>query len=62
MVIAPERFRDEELAAPRAALEMKRGGAIIVEDPVVQDGTIVTAIGPEAAAAFGATLATLQGP
>jgi protease I len=48
--------------APRAKLELKRGGAIIVEEPVVQDGAIVTANGPEAAAAFGATLAKLLGP
>lgn len=48
--------------APRAILELKRGGAVIVEAPVVQDGTIVTANGPEAAPAFGALLATLLGP
>jgi protease I len=45
--------------ADRAILELKRGGAIYVEDAVVLDGTIVTASGPEAASAFGETLAGL---
>jgi len=48
--------------ADRAILELKRGGATYVRDPVVQDGTIVTASGPEAAEAFGAALLTLVGP
>jgi protease I len=45
--------------AQSAIIELKRGGATYVDEPVVQDGTIVTARGPEAAAAFGAVLATL---
>jgi protease I len=45
--------------ADRAILELKRGGATYVEDAVVLDGTIVTASGPEAASAFGQTLAEL---
>jgi len=48
--------------ADRAILELKRGGALYVGDPVVRDGTIVTASGPEAAAAFGATLAQVLTP
>jgi len=48
--------------AGSALLEMKRGGAIYVEEPVVLDGTIVTASGPAAAAAFGQTLARLLTP
>jgi protease I len=46
----------------RAIVELKRGGATYVEDPVVLDGTVVTANGPEAVAAFGAALLTLLGP
>jgi len=45
--------------ADRAILELKRGGATYVQDAVVLDGTIVTASGPEAATAFGETLARL---
>jgi protease I len=45
-----------------AIVELKRGGAIYIDQPVVQDGTIVTGSGPDAAAAFGATLTTLLGP
>lgn len=45
----------------RAVIELKRAGAIYVEEPVVQDGTILTASGPEAAAAFGRALVTLVG-
>jgi protease I len=45
--------------ADRALVELKRGGATYVEEPVVLDGTIITASGPEAAAAFGQTLARL---
>ena len=48
--------------ADRALLELKRGGAIYVEEPVVLDGTIITASGPEAAAAFGQTLVRLLMP
>lgn len=48
--------------ADRAILELKRGGATYVQDAVVLDGTIVTASGPEAAAAFGETLAGLLTP
>jgi protease I len=43
---------------PRALLELKRAGATYVAEPVVVDGLIVTASGPEAAAAFGAVLTT----
>jgi len=46
----------------RAIAELKRGGATFVEEAVVLDGTIVTASGPEAAAAFGETLARLLDP
>jgi protease I len=45
----------------RAILELKRGGATFVEEPVVQDGSIITGIGPEAAAEFGATLTHFLG-
>jgi len=48
--------------ADRAIVELKRGGATYVKEPVVLDGTIVTASGPEAAAAFGETLARLLMP
>jgi protease I len=44
---------------PRAIIELKRGGAICVDEPVVSDGTIVTGNGPEAAAAFGTALVHL---
>jgi protease I len=47
--------------AERAIVELKRGGATYVEEPVVQDGIIVTANGPEAATAFGEALASLPG-
>ncbi|HXY68420.1 MAG TPA: DJ-1/PfpI family protein [Gemmatimonadales bacterium] len=46
----------------RAIAELKRGGAAYVKEPVVSDGTIVTASGPEAAAAFGQTLTRLLAP
>ena len=46
----------------RALLELRRGGATCMDDPVVCDGTIVTANGPEAAAAFGDALAQLLVP
>ena len=48
--------------ADRAIVELKRGGATYVKEPVVRDGTIVTASGPEAAAEFGETLARLLAP
>ena len=48
--------------ADRALVELKRGGATYVREPVVLDGTIVTAAGPEAAAAFGDTLAEMLTP
>jgi len=41
---------------PRAILELKRGGATYVKEPLVQDGAIITAEGPAAAQAFGAAL------
>lgn len=44
--------------APRAVLELKRAGATYVGEPVVVDGPIVTASGPEAATRFGAALIT----
>jgi protease I len=40
----------------RAMLELKRGGATYVDEPVVEDGFVLTASGPDAAAAFGAAL------
>ena len=43
----------------RAIAELKRGGATYVREPVVRDGTIITASGPEAAEAFGAALVQL---
>jgi len=43
----------------RAIAELKRGGATYVQEPVVRDGTIITANGPEAAEAFGAALVQL---
>jgi protease I len=46
----------------RAIVELKRGGATYVEQAVVLDGTVVTARGPEAAAAFGEALITLLVP
>ena len=48
--------------ADRAIAELKRGGATYVREAVVVDGTIVTASGPEAASAFGETLAGLLTP
>jgi deglycase len=48
--------------ADRAIVELKRGGATYVKEPVVLDGTIVTASGPEAATAFGEILARLLTP
>ncbi len=46
----------------RAVLELKRGGARYVAEPVVADGNILTASGPEAATAFGAALLHLLMP
>lgn len=46
---------------PRAILELKRGGATYVKEPVVRVGGVVTADGPEAAPAFGAALVNLLG-
>lgn len=43
----------------RAIAELKRFGASYVQEPVVRDGTIITASGPEAAEAFGAALVQL---
>ena len=45
----------------RAIIEMKRGGAILVDEAVVVEGIIVTARGPEAAPAFGSALVNLLG-
>jgi len=44
---------------PPAIIELKRGGATCVDEPVVLDGTIVTGNGPDAAAAFAAALVHL---
>jgi len=44
---------------PRALIELKRGGATCVDEPVVSDGTIVTGNGPAAAAEFAAALVHL---
>lgn len=49
-------------ASSRALAELKRGGAAYVDEPVVQDGRLLTASGPEAAPAFGAALVQLLGP
>jgi protease I len=46
----------------RAILELRRGGATYVAQAVVLDGTVVTASGPEAAAAFGAALLAYFAP
>jgi protease I len=43
---------------PRAILELKKAGATYVGEPVVVDGPVITASGPEAAAAFGLALTT----
>jgi protease I len=43
---------------PRAVLELKKAGATYVGEPVVVDGPVITASGPEAAAEFGAALIT----
>jgi deglycase len=45
----------------RAILELRRGGAAYTPEPVVVDGTVLTASGPEAAGAFGAALLQLLG-
>jgi len=42
----------------RAILELKKAGATYVGEPVVVDGPVITASGPEAAVAFGAALIT----
>ncbi len=42
----------------RALIELQRGGAIYVDEPVVRDGMMLTASGPRAATAFGAALAS----
>ena len=46
----------------RAILELKRAGSTYVAEPVVVDGPVITASGPEAAVAFGRTLAGLLTP
>jgi protease I len=38
---------------PESVSEMKAGDAVILESPVVIDGTVITANGPDAATAFG---------
>ena len=47
--------------AERAIAELKRGGAQYVREPVVEDGIVITASGPEAAEAFGQALTTRLG-
>jgi len=39
-----------------AVFEMKKGHAVVLNDPVVQDGRIITANGPQAAKAFAAAV------
>ena len=46
----------------RAIIEMKRGGATLVDEAVVVEGIVVTARGPEASPAFCAALVNLLGP
>lgn len=46
----------------RAILELRRGGARYVADPIVEDGNVLTASGPEAATAFGTALLQLLSP
>ncbi len=43
----------------RAVVELKRGGARYVAEPLVEDANLLTADGPEASAAFGAALLNL---
>jgi protease I len=45
----------------RAILELKRGGATYVPEPMIREGSIVTADGPTAVPAFGAALVNLLG-
>lgn len=42
--------------APRAVAELRRGGARYVDEPVVRDGTVLTARDPEAAPLFAQAL------
>lgn len=39
-----------------AVFEMKKGHAVVLNDPVVQDGRIITANGPQASKAFAAAV------
>jgi protease I len=41
---------------PASRMEMKKGGAILVERPVVTDGLVITANGPPASREFGAAI------
>ena len=43
--------------SPDAVAELKKGGAVLTNLPVVTDGTIITADGPAAARAFGTAIA-----
>ena len=54
MIVAPKRFRDDELVEPRAILKM--GGARYQKESVVRDGRIISADEPEAAEAFAKAL------
>ncbi|OPY38669.1 MAG: Intracellular protease 1 [Methanoregula sp. PtaU1.Bin051] len=44
-------------ASPDAVAEMRKGGAVLVNAPVVAEGSIITANGPSAAKAFGEAVA-----
>ncbi|HOX36148.1 MAG TPA: DJ-1/PfpI family protein [Methanoregulaceae archaeon] len=43
--------------SPDAVAEMRKGGAVLTDLPVVVDGTVITADGPAAARAFGTAVA-----
>jgi len=47
---------------PESLAEMKLGGAIITETPIVIDGKIITANGPSAAKAFGNAIISALSP
>ncbi len=47
---------------PESLAEMKLGGAVITETPIVIDGTIITANGPSAAKAFGNAIISALSP
>jgi protease I len=47
---------------PESLAEMKAGGAVVVQAPVVIDGTVITADGPGSATAFGETIVSALNP